>query len=134
MIRHVPLRVLAGRIAALRAAELELFEVLGAAARDVDDPIAKPILATCAQHLAWHAELWARRMPSIPGVDVDTMTAAARGQVATEPLAALDDIARRCEELARDVDPVLDPSTLRVCDLVATDVARDWAAIASLTD
>ena len=133
MVRHVPLRVLAARVAELRAAELELFELLGAAAHDLDDARVKPIFAACAQHLAWHAELWAQRMPSIPGVDLDAMTNVARDQVATEPLTALDYIARRCDELARDVDPVLDPSTVRVCDLVATDVVRDRAAIAAAT-
>jgi len=131
MTSHVPLLVLAERIAGLRAAELELFELLGAAARDTTDARAKPVLATSAHHLAWHAELWAQRMPSIPGVDIDAMTTAARGQPTTGMLVALDDIARRCDELARDVDPVLDPSTARVCDLVATDLARDRAAIAA---
>ncbi len=133
MVRHVPLRVLAERVAELRAAELQVFELLGAAARDVDDPSAKPVLAACAHHLAWHAELWARRMPLIPGVDLDAMTTAARGEVASDPLAALDEIARRCDELAHEVDPVLDPATARVCDLVATDLARDRAAIAMTT-
>ena len=131
MVAHVPLLALAERIAELRAAELELFEALGAAARDSGDPVAKPLLASCAHHLAWHAELWAQRMPALPGVDLDAITDAARAGVVSDPVAALDDIARRCDQLAREVDPVLDPATVRVCRVVAVDLAHDRQSIAT---
>ena len=140
MVAHVPLRALTGRIAELRAAELTLFEQLGTAARTTDDAAAKPVLAACAQHVAWHAELWAERMPSIPDVDVEAMTEAARASVPTLDetatvetyAAALHDLIERCQTLAADVDSTLDPATARVCTLVVADLERDRAAFLSV--
>ena len=137
MVGHVPLRALTSRIAELRAAELALFEQLGSEARATHDAAAKPVLAACAQHLAWHAELWADRMPAIPDVDVETVTDAARGAVPAPAggatvetyAAALDALIRRCQTLAGDVDSTLDPATARVCTLVVADLERDRAAL-----
>ena len=137
MVAHVPLRALTNRIAELRAAELALFEQLGHEARTTADVASKPVFAACAQHLAWHAELWAERMPSIADVDVEEATDTARAAMAALDetataetyAAALHDLILRCQTLADDVDPTLDPATARVCALVVADLERDRAVL-----
>lgn len=54
--------------------EGRLFEVTGGWARSVTDLEAKQLLATQSCHHAWHAELWHRQLPSVPGLAPDRLS------------------------------------------------------------
>jgi hypothetical protein len=134
-VRHLPIHGVAARVAELRATELVLFRILGERVTgDAVDGFADPAdvtpLATLTNRLAWHVDLLTARLPSIPGVEVDTDEAAtARAdRVAVEAATAGDvagavaRVAELAEALRSSVDSTLDPATVRVCTLVLADL------------
>ena len=150
---HPDLLAVVDLCARRRAESLVLFETLGGWTRSDDsyvaltspddpfsrgDPVASAVrrrFASAAHRHAWHAELWAARMPLIPGVDVLDRTATARAQINTEDLKSGDAVSRRLvyflrlrtivtelDDIAGGIDADLDPATTRVIDLVRTDL------------
>ena len=142
---------LADRIAAYRALDLLLFEVIGSWITDATAVPVRPYYAAWSQHHGWHADLWAGRYPVIPDRDVHTATeaATARFEPVIEALRALDSDADRIGMLAdhllpqlatileqhrNEVVPELDAPTARVLDLVIDDLGRDTSMATRLLD
>jgi hypothetical protein len=139
---------LAERVAAYRALDLLLFEVIGAWITDSTAANLRPYYAAWSQHHSWHADLWAGRFPVIPDLEVQAATDHAAGRfagvraafsggdaeretdtgrislLATELLPQLEAI---LVEHRAEVVPELDAPTARVLDLVIDDVRRDTA-------
>ena len=114
--------------AAMRALNHDLFAELGrwAVADDCDRRV---LYATACHRHAWHAELWARRMPRLhaEGSHLDGDERVQRLPDAPDAdayRALLLRLADDLDDLAARVDPVLDPSTTRVIRLVRRDVAE----------
>lgn len=133
----------AGLVGAYRWAERRLFELTGAWAAEADDPGAQVHLDRLATEHAWHAELWAARLPALDGVDHEALTvpAGALGPL-LEALAAVGSTVGRLAGLHRVVlprllvtydrhltraVPVADGPTIRVLRLVRRDEAEAWA-------
>lgn len=126
--RHVGIVEL-GTICAQHAARSRrAFEVVGRWVTNETDPARQRLWSTAAHRHAWHAELWAARLPAIPPLD---------GLLAAATTAPADALARPdAESYRRDladdraalaalrarIDPDLDPSTLRVVALVDADL------------
>jgi hypothetical protein len=125
--RHVGILELVEICAELRARSLGLFEALGGwVAKTEAGPLQRLYAEACHRH-AWHAELWAARLPDVPGDTARLLPPIAIGEIdpADRPAA----YAARLRELRHDVsalsgrcDPDLDPSTLRVTALVLADL------------
>jgi hypothetical protein len=144
---------LAERVAAYRALDLLLFEVIGAWITDSTAATLRPFYAAWSQHHSWHADLWAGRFPAIPDVDLHAVTgqAAVRFADVRAAFAASDDpdtetgantdaqrirlfateLLPQLEAVLTDhrveVVPELDAPTARVLDLVLDDIRRDTA-------
>jgi len=112
-----------------RARSLALFERTGEWVVSTTDPGLQRFFATASHRHAWHAELWADRTPTIPvaptaGHDswiAEATDDAGRGAAHASALdALLTDLAAIRERVDRD----LDPSTVRVLDLVCADVSE----------
>ena len=148
--RHVDLHVLGQLIGAARALELMLFEVLGNWVADAEPAALRPLLATCAHHHAWHAELWLARFPTLPGAGAESATDAGRLRLerlesVLRQLPGTDErmgatfgvvvprYAAWCSSLRATIDHRLDPSTARVLDLVGRDLHDDGRAIEAFT-
>jgi hypothetical protein len=61
-------------VGAYRWIELELFELLGRWVSDEPEPRARVFFDTSSRQHAWHAELFAGRLPVLDGVDPDQFT------------------------------------------------------------
>lgn len=115
--------------ARMRALSLDLFRELGVWVR-VADPEHQRWYATACHRHAWHADLWARRSPAIPPVDLDVAVADARQTRLPEAPDApayrslLTAVLADLDELARRVDPDIDPATQRVLTLVRRDLTE----------
>ena len=124
---------------------LQMFELLGTRATTVPEAALRPMLATHAHHLAWHASLLADRMPEIAELDTDALTtpvdgdveralAAARATVDSADLMqrAYGDVLPRllteCRDHLAAVDPHVDGPTAPVLTLIVRDLADDLAA------
>lgn len=104
------------------------FVVLGERVGDTTDPELQRLFATAAHRHAWHAELWWQRRPAIPHDVVHEPPAPATIDTGDEASEAYrDHLAEQRALLARlrgELDPDLDPSTLRVVTLVDRDLAE----------
>jgi hypothetical protein len=109
------------------------FERLGRWAQDGDDGAAQRLFATACHRHAWHAELWERRVPTIPQTAVaDTGAAPSPIDLDTDPATDAERLAiyasfvdgslSTLDSLAERLDPDLDPSTARVLTLVRADL------------
>ena len=117
-----------GVCADMRARSLELFEGLGGwVAVTADGPLQRLFAEACHRH-AWHAELWQRRMPTIPAASqpvplrptpLDGESDQRRGDQYRQ---ALTGLVAELAALRERVDPTLDPSTVRTIDLVVCDL------------
>ena len=112
--------------ARMRARSLDAFERCGRWVTSTPPGELQRLLAEACHRHAWHAELWAARAPAIPSIDLEALTAAARGvrdlpgvEVYRE---LLDELTSELDALTARVDPVLDPSTIRTIALVRTDL------------
>jgi hypothetical protein len=140
----VTLHELASYAAAHRALDLLVFEHAGSWVTSTPELALRPLLATTAHQHAWHAELWAARFPSVPGLDLGAATTVARERLVDVAVAldSLDSTDERVSALFDGLVPLvadvvashraalderLDPSTARVLDLVAADLARERA-------
>jgi hypothetical protein len=70
----LPLFEAAALYGAYRWAELRLFEVTGGWAQGADDPAVQLHLDAVSAEHAFHAELWAARLPVLDGVDPEALT------------------------------------------------------------
>ncbi|CAN5483586.1 hypothetical protein BH23ACT3_BH23ACT3_12220 [soil metagenome] len=141
---------LAERVAAYRALDLLLFEVIGAWITDSTAANLRPYYAAWSQHHSWHADLWAGRFPVIPDLELETATERASERftavravfLASDANADTHTDAQRIRLLAAELLPQLeailvehranvvpefDAPTARVLDLVLDDVRRDAA-------
>ena len=135
---------LAERVAAYRALDLLLFEVIGAWITDSTAANLRPYYAAWSQHHSWHADLWAGRFPAIPDLEIGDATdgAAERFAAVRDAFATAAADTERIRLLAADllpqleetlmahraaVVPEIDAPTARVLDLVLDDVRRDAA-------
>lgn len=103
------------------------FALLGQRVRDEPDPNLQRLFATAAQRHAWHAELWANRRPAIPHDAIHELPPPVSPLIEDDLAAAYREhlVAERAEleRLRAGVDRDLDPSTVRVIDLVDADLA-----------
>jgi hypothetical protein len=129
---------LADFVARQRAHAALIAETAGGFVVESTDPVAKRWWATVASRHGWHAELWADRYPTIPGLDLDRATAAARPalQAVADSLtggasddertaryqAVVDRLRTDLSAVRRSLDDRLDAPTARVLDLVLTDL------------
>lgn len=131
---------LADRVAAYRALDLLLFEVIGSWITETTSANLRPYFAAWSQHHAWHAELWAGRFPSVPDIDLSSHTDSAAGRLAavheSVPQTDVDRIRFLADELLPQLEAILvehratvvtelDAPTGRVLDLVIDDIRRD---------
>lgn len=128
--------------------EGRLFEVVGGWVVSTPEADAVAHLATQSRRHAWHAELWADRIPEATIVDAAAVTRPASPAVASaiERAAALDGTPARLGALARllsvlldeygahraRTSPVCDGATARTLDLVMSDLRADLAALERL--
>jgi hypothetical protein len=118
--------------ARMRAASLDLFEQLGAWVLDTPAGAQQQRWATACHRHAWHAELWARRAPTIRPFDIAAAVDGARGALGT-PLAPdtrvewydgiVAVLVAELDQHSESVDALLDPSTARTVALVRADLA-----------
>jgi hypothetical protein len=138
----------ARRAGAHRWVERRLFEILGRWSAEVPVAEAKPLLGAQSLHHAWHAELWAGCLPTLPHLRPDDVTAAPSPAVAAffdevGDEAGEADAAGRLVGVYRVVVPrlrvayagrragasgVADAPVVRALDLIEADLARDGAA------
>ncbi|HXA34243.1 MAG TPA: hypothetical protein VNV87_18470 [Acidimicrobiales bacterium] len=141
----LPLAVTASLVGGYRWIEQRLFELLGGwAAEATSAELRMHLDAQSARH-AWHASLWADRLPVRDGVSADELTVAAAA--AARVLAVLDgsrsEPAPLMAGLYRVVlprlvtgytlhlgatAPVSDAPVIRALHLVLTDEIEDWHA------
>ena len=115
--------------ARMRARNVELFELVGGWIVDTTDPDLQRLFAQAAHRHAWHADLWAQRMPVVAGVVPGESLAIDRGAVVPADRVRwyrdeLDDLTNELEAVLTRVDELLDPSTARTVDLVRHDVTQ----------
>ena len=113
----------------MRARNLELFEQLGGWIVDTADPNLQRLFTEAAHRHAWHADLWAQRMPATAGVVPDDSTVTRRvAIVPTDRVRAygdaLDDLTNELDTVLERVDVLLDPSTARTVELVQRDLVQ----------
>jgi hypothetical protein len=114
----------------MRAANVELFRTLGDWVTSTPDAAVQRTFATASHRHAWHADLWTDRTPAVPGLAVaesDSSSASSLSSVsATERAGAyravVDALVDELGSVRDRIDPLLDPSTRRVIDLVTTDL------------
>ena len=129
-----------------RWAEMRLFEVMGGWVQTVPEPDVKIRLHTDSYHHAWHAELWAQRLPGAPRAAGEALTVpgdegmgrvmdalgAMGGDAGTlEKLVGLYRVVlpRRvatCRRHRETASEVRDGPAIRVLDLVLGDEEEDW--------
>jgi len=115
--------------ARMQARNLALFELLGGWIVDTADPDLQRLFTQAAHRHAWHADLWAARMPLIAGVVPDESVAVHQGAGAPADRVrwyrdALDDLTSELDALLARVDGLLDPSTTRTAELVQHDLTQ----------
>jgi hypothetical protein len=143
----LPLGRTAELVGAYRWVELALYRALGEWSVSIPLPEAQLVLAEQSARHAWHAELWADRLPVLDGVDPDALTAppgpaapVLAALVGAED-AALPGVLPRLaglyrvvlprlvvtyrDHLARTV-PATDAPTARALRLVLADEEEDW--------
>ncbi len=114
--------------ASMRARNLALFEQLGSWVVDTPDPTQQRAFGEACHRHAWHAELWEQRSPSIPAVETEPRPVVpAAGFVVPDARVAaytreVDQLLAELDVLTARIEPVLDPSTVRVIDLVRADL------------
>lgn len=138
-------------VGAYRWTERRLFELTGAWAVEADAPAVRLHLDRVSAEHAWHAELWAARLPVIDGVDPDALTRPLGPAVGPlmEALAATAGTVGRLAGLYRVVLPrllvtyhrhleravaVADGPVVRALRLVRRDEAESWAQGESLLE
>jgi hypothetical protein len=128
-VTHVDILEVGKLCARMRSASLDLFEVIGGWVTSSDDPVLQRAFAVASHRHAWHAELWLDRMPAIPGVIDERISArwpaladVARTERGAVYAAALADLVAELQAVADRLDATLDPSTRRVVDLMVADL------------
>ena len=114
-----------------RDANHAMSRIVGNWVATTDDPDRQRLFAASSSRLAWHAELWERRLPVVPleaadlGALLPTEPAATTEARLQYLLAWLEEGADGYAEWngsLRDVDRLLDPATARVIALVSADL------------
>jgi len=129
---------LARHVARWRSVELSAAQLLGDWIPVAEPPSLRSLMAAWARNFSWHAELWAARLPVIPGADwtpsnPNSSSSQLVLDTAASPAAAvqilLDEVWEPLiDELrtaAAGVDPRLDGPTHRTIWLVLGDLEQD---------
>jgi hypothetical protein len=143
--RSLPLPVTASLVGGYRWIEQRLFELLGGWAAEARPPELRVRLDEQSARHAWHASLWADRLPVRDGVSADELTVAPAG--AASVLAVLDEsrsdttpllaglyrvvLPRLVTGYTRHLGataPISDGPVIRALRLVLTDETEDWHA------
>lgn len=143
--RSLPLPVTASLVGGYRWIEQRLFELLGGWAAEATQPKLRVHLDEQSARHAWHASLWADRLPVRDGVSADELTVAPA--VAARVLALLDQsraetvpllaglyrvvLPRLVTGYTRHLGataPVSDGPVIRALRLVVADEIEDWHA------
>jgi hypothetical protein len=146
--RSLPLHVTASLVGGYRWIEQRLFELLGGWAAEATRPELRVHLDAQSARHAWHASMWADRLPVRDGVSIDELTvapaAAARvfdviGQAGSETTGAntrlllaglyrvvLPRLVTGYSDHLGATAPVSDGPVIRVLRLVLTDEIEDW--------
>jgi hypothetical protein len=125
-----------------RARSALLFERIGGWVADTDHPALQQVFAVGAHRHAWHAGLWSDRLPAVPSADDATWEPPAELAAALDAAgttderraayeAALDAAQIELAIIRRRADPLLDPTTVRVTDLVGSDIVDLAARLAT---
>ena len=141
--RWLPLHVTASLVGGYRWIEQCLFEVLGRAAAQATRPGLRVHLDAQAARHAWHASLWADRLPVRDGVSADELTVAPAA--AARILGVLDGVESDTMSLVAGLyrvvlprlvtgyrshlavaAPVSDGPVIRALGLVLSDEVEDW--------
>ena len=141
----LPLQVTASLVGGYRWTEQQLFELLGTWAAEATEPEIRVHLDAQSARHAWHASLWADRLPVRDGVSADELTVAPA--VAARVLSTLDRRGPDAVSLVaglyrvvlprlvtgyashlRAAAPVGDGPVIRALRLVMTDEVEDWHA------
>lgn len=103
----------------------ELFERLGAWVTDESNPSRQQWFAVACHRHAWHAELWSERRPKVPldGTLSDVALPSTTADRAAWYRERVSEIQDELAALEAEIDATLDPSTTRVIQLVAADLA-----------
>ena len=99
-----------------------LFGQVGGWVSDESDPALQRWYAVGSHRHAWHAELWEERLPKIPMEGGGSQPPVSTGR-ADAYRGHLEQLLTDLDRLAPRIDPVLDPSTVRVITLVQADLA-----------
>ena len=143
--RSLPLGVTASLVGGYRWIEQRLFELLGGWSAGAVEPELRVHLDAQSVRHAWHASLWADRLPVRDGVSADSLTVAPQG--AAPVFRALDEagpetaplvaglyrvvLPRLVTGYSRHLQaalPVSDGPVIRALRLVLTDEIEDWHA------
>jgi len=124
--------------------ERRLFELTGAWSVEVDLPRVQVHLDELSQQHAWHAELWAERLPVLAGVEPETLIGPAAAPGAARVLDDLEQAGSALERMAglhrcvlprllatygrhlRRAIPATDAPVVRALRLVRTDELAAW--------
>ena len=123
----------------------QLFELLGGWVTTTPEAALQPVLAAVCHHHAWHAELFAARLPEIAEMDTDSLSVPADAAVqrlvdAARAAATTADRLHAAHALherlladltahLQQVDPRVDGPTTRVLTLALRDVRDDVVAL-----
>lgn len=143
--QSLPLAVTASLVGGYRWIEQRLFELLGGWAAEATRPELRVHLDEQSARHAWHASLWADRLPVRDGVSADELTVAPA--VAARVLVVLDESGSETASLMAGLyrvvlprlvtgytrhlgstAPVSDGPVIRALRLVLTDEIEDWHA------
>lgn len=129
---------LARRITHWQAIEISAARLLGEWIPTAEPLSLRSLMAAWARNFTWHAELWAERLPVVPGADWSPSNSNASSahlvvDAVVSPAAAvqilLDEVwDRLIDELrtaAAGIDPRLDGPTHRTIELVLVDLEQD---------
>ena len=136
MSDHLGIVELVDVCATMRESSIELFTVLGGWVATTRPGELQRLFAEACHRHAWHAELWERRLPAIPGAHAGATPTTDRSQVDGDDArrdryrAELSTLEDELRAVRARIDPALDPSTARTIDLVGRDVVE----IAELLD
>lgn len=125
-----------------------LFEIVGGWVTTTPDPEVGAYFGTSSAEWAWHAELWAERLPELREVSREALIVSP-DETVTEALGALDaltdtldridGLAGFCARLERvyaahatAASPVRDAPTIRTLDLVRSDLVAAQGTLADL--
>ena len=129
----LPIVDLAATCRSMQTVNQQLFERLGVWVAATELPRAQQLFAVASHRHAWHAELWAERSPAIDlegeqrrpptsGDDLDDLDGADTTARLAWYCEQLDALHASIQDVQARIEPLLDPGTSRVINLVTADL------------